>query len=614
MTDKYNISYYTDFLINLKREYGSTNDVCEKFNIGIKQHIDNIFKNASHFSESEWQNYKKIALSNTEDAKYLAIYMVESMLCPQHIVREIMDKTTDSDILIAGLANECDKKRIPYIINSINPEKLKKIARVAEATNEQPTFSAVALDYLATECTDKFDDKFLMFAHDWHCIEKMEKEQNGFTERQATYILKNLYLPDTFKKRIYNEYGCDVSNINESVSETICDDIFLSACQTIFEMPDIDDKTKRDACNIIFDLQEKKLISPTAQMKFIKWYEESDAHISFQKLTMTMNDIALTTESGLVYSLMKHPLKYRNPIATMSSISTVLTDEIGVLLSGSLTDRMYKEKVEYLADRILYQLPIGNIELKCLLAFIKEQNKEKKQILEKVALSIVSNPHIEKSTRNQFAKIYKSNNLIQVMNDINNKLILKGYDTKEINYIMECSFKKNNYIIKQPEERNPDVYINEPKFQLYSQMVKEFSLIYPDISSFLGCGLFIIAYERYYLKMYKEHHTMFAPETDYNLKSHMKDRKTLHILKLDRYDDKDLYEMYRKFELNELKILKNIIYSAVSYQDNKCYLYAWLDKYVRQYNIVNEILKEKMIEAQRENEEKIKESTTVFER
>ena len=133
-------------------------------------------------------------------------------------------------------------------------------------------------------------------------------------------------------------------------------------------------------------------------------------------------------------------------------------------------------------------------------------------------------------------------------------------------------------------------------------MVKEFSLIYPDISSFLGCGLFIIAYERYYLKMYKEHHTMFAPETDYNLKSHMKDRKTLHILKLDKYDDKDLYEMYRKFELNELKILKNIIYSAVSYQEGKHYLYEWLDKYVRQYNIVNEVLREK----EKENEQALK--------
>ena len=148
MPGKYDVTYYTDFLINLKREFNSSNDVCDVFNIGIKQYIDEIC-NSDYLSASSLQKIKNVIFSNTQDAKHLAIYLIENMFCPIEMVREIADKTTDSDILLACLSVECDKKRIPYLVNSINQDKLKSIAIRAEIDNKPPEFTAVALNYLA---------------------------------------------------------------------------------------------------------------------------------------------------------------------------------------------------------------------------------------------------------------------------------------------------------------------------------------------------------------------------------------------------------------------------------------------------------------------------------
>ena len=75
--DKYSISYYIDFLKNLKEEYNSSNNITETFNIGIKHYIDQIEENGITMSDNQWKDLERVALSNTDDAKYLAIYMIE---------------------------------------------------------------------------------------------------------------------------------------------------------------------------------------------------------------------------------------------------------------------------------------------------------------------------------------------------------------------------------------------------------------------------------------------------------------------------------------------------------------------------------------------------------
>ena len=610
MVDKYNITYYTDFLLNLKNEYGSSNDVCSTFNVGIKQHIDDINSKNNNLSSVDWDDIAKVAMSNIQDAKYLAIYMIENVLCPISVVRNIADKTTDSDVLVACLSREIDARRIPYLVNSINPDKLLKIARRAEYDNEPPMFTAVALDYLATECGNKFNDIFLMFAHNKDDIERMEKVNGGFTERQATYILKNLLMPDTFKRKIYEEYGCDFTAINENVSEKVCDDIFLSACQTVFELRDVDKNTRENAEATIQFLQDKKLISNNAQTKFIKWFEDDKNHYS-AALHQTMKDIALTTESGIVYGLLNHPLKYRNPIASLSSLSIALLEGIETL-SNALSDRAFKETAQYISDKILYQNPVSEDNLNKLYEFIKLSDKTKKEMMSDIAKVIVVNPQINTKIRSRFAKLYKKDLMIQALDGITTDLKNGGLDIIEINYIMECILRKNDYITKDPTNYIPDVYISDKKTQYLKDSIDKWHILSNDVSLTIRRGFSVLEYERQSERFYKEHNGLFAPASDYDLRS--SNGKTLHILKLDRKTDEELKQKYSEFDINELKKMKNLIYSAVSYQDKKSNIYEWLDKYVRQYNIVNDVILKKEKEVEINEREIVKKLENIFDR
>ncbi len=590
--DKYSISYYIDFLKNLKEEYNSSNDITETFNIGIKHYIDQIEENGITMNDNQWKDLERVALSNTDDAKYLAIYMIESQMCPISIVRDFEDKTTDEDILISCLSRELDEKRIAYLINSIDASKITRIARTCEMREEEfPPFTQKAIETMVSDYSEKFEDRLILFLHSQKAIEELEKKNGGLTERQSTYVLMNPYVNDSFKYRIYNEYGYDLEKLNQYVPiSSVCNDIFNSAYQALFEFPDIDDNTKKSAENIIKKLQSKELLSELAQSKLVRMHNQGK--MNTQSLSEIIKNIALTTKSGIVFGLMQHPLKYRNPIATPSSLSIALLEGLETM-SNCLTDSTYRETANFVFNKVVYQNKVSDENLKHLYEFIKTERKQRKDLLNEPMLSIVCNIEISQQWRDKFAKLYKKNEELHIFNKLTTQLKEKEFSNEEIKYILECMLRKNTYIQKREDERHPDVYIYDEKIKTLENIIKNTTSELPEVMLKIRRGLSVISFERYYERLYRENYRLFAPQADYDLYSSKENAKTIHIFKLDRMTDETLKEMYAKLSFDELKIMKNQIYSAVSYQPHKQNLYAWLDKYVRQYNIVCDMIKER---------------------
>ena len=610
--DKYNITYYTDFLLKLKREYNSSNDVCDTFNIGIKSYIDDIEANAGSYSDSQWATVARVAKSNVPDGKHLAIYMIQNTTCPIRIIRDFEDTTTDNDILLACLAKEMDAKRIEYVISSIDVEKLKRIGHRSEIRMERPPFTQEVINILATEFAEKFDDRYLLFVTDKERVEKMIDDNGGLTERQSSYILQNPYLGQQFKNKIYGEYGYNVDMLNEHIPNNILNDIFESVFQTAFEVENIDTNTKTHAENIIWKMQEKKLLTDYAQSKLINACKS--IKILSQPIVSSLKDIALTTNSFIALGLIDHPLKYRNKSISSSSLSIALLEGLETM-STALTDRAYGETANFLADKIIYQNKLPATTIQSLYDDLKLADKHKKELQVSIALSVVSNTNIDKSTRNKFAKLYKKNEYIASVNTLHNELEENEFTEEEIKYVLESVLQKNNYIEKNIEDRKPAGYIGDKKFEILENIIKNLSTsVESETALNLRRCLSIVGFERHPVRLYKENKRLFAPMSDYDLSAYDKDKKTIHILKLDRKTNEELEEIYKKMSLNELKVYKNIIYSAVSNQPNKYNLYLWLDKYVRQFNIVDNIMQEKIKENEIENKKTVEKLTEIFDR